>query len=180
MIKSIAIISIIAMLFSCTNNAKEVKDFLADKNLPIAVAKNANHVYKDSGKITSKLISPLLYDFSNRKHSYSEFPKGIKIVTIDKNEKDSTTITGNYALTYNKTSISEIRGNVIIINHTSKSTLKTDQLFWDQKLRYFFTEANFLLVKEKDTFTGIGFESKQDLTKWIAKNVAGNLETKLN
>ena len=48
------------MLFSCSNNTQEVRDFLVSKNLPIGVAKDAFHVYKDSGRITSKLITPLL------------------------------------------------------------------------------------------------------------------------
>lgn len=171
----------VAMFFSCTNNAKEVRNFLAEKNLPIAVAKNAHHIYKDSGKITSKLTTPLLHDFSNRKdHPYNEFPEGIKIVTIDKNGIDSTTVTGNYALSYTRTSISEIRGNVVVVNHTAKSKLATDQLYWDQKLGYFFSEDKFILIKEKDTFIGVGFESKEDLTKWIAKDVTGNLEAKQN
>ena len=142
----------VAMFFSCTNNVKEVRNFLAEKNLPIAVAKNTYHVYKDSGRITSKLTTPLLHDFSNRKeHPYSEFPKGIKIVTINKNGIDSTTVTGNYALSYSKTLISEIRGNVIVVNHAGKTILKTGQLYWDQKLGYYFSEDKFLLIKEKQT-----------------------------
>lgn len=173
---SIASISLVAMLFSCTNNTKQVRDLLADKNKPIGIAKNINHVYKDSGRIANRLIATLLYDFSNRKeHPYNEFPKGIKIVTIDKNEKDSTTITGNYALTYNKTVISEIKGNVVIINHTQKTKLETNQLFWDQKEQYFFTEEGFRLTTPRDTINGFGFESKQDLTKWIAKDITGDI-----
>ena len=53
--KSIPLVVMIGMLFSCTNDSNKVRDFLAEKNLPIAVAKNANHFYKDSGKVTSKL-----------------------------------------------------------------------------------------------------------------------------
>ena len=102
------------MLFSCSNNTQEVRDFLASKNLPIGIAKNAFHVYKDSGRITSKLITPLLHDFSNRKqHPYNEFPEGIKIINFE--EKDSVTITGNYAISYSKTSVSEITGNVVVL-----------------------------------------------------------------
>ncbi len=177
---SIAAILMAAIFFSCTNDSKQVRDFLADKNLPIGIAKNIYHVYKDSGKITSKLTTKLLYDFSNRKeHPYNEFPKGIKIVTIGKNG-DSITVTGNYALSYSKTGIAEIRGNVIIINHTDNVKLETDQLYWDQKLKYYFSEEKFRLTKQKDTFFGVGFESKEDLTKWIAKDVTGNLEVKQN
>ena len=107
----------IILLFSCTNNIKEVQDFLADKNLPIGVAKNINLVYKDSGEIVTKMQSPLVLDYSNRKaHPYSEFPKGIYITKFSK-EGDSTTISGNYSITYTKTKISEIRDSVVIINY---------------------------------------------------------------
>ena len=176
--KNIVAITVVAMFFSCSNDTKKVRDFLAEKNLPIGVAKNAFHVYKDSGKITSKLITPLLLDYSNRKeHPYNEFPKGIKIVNFENNGKDSVTITGNYAISYSKTSVSEIKGNVVVVNHTEKSTLKTSQLFWDQNSNYFFSEKPFVLTTPKDTIKGIGFEAKEDLSKWLSKNITGEIAT---
>lgn len=176
--KSIVVVFATTMLFSCTNDSKEVRDFLAEKNLPIAIAKNAYHVYKDSGKVTSKLITPLLNDFSNRKdHPYKEFPEGVKIVNFDNNEKDSVTVIGDYALSYSKTLISEIKGNVVVVNHTDRTRLETSQLFWDQKNKYFFTEQDFVLMTRTDTINGIGFESKQDLTKRVAKEVTGQIIT---
>lgn len=167
------------MLFSCSNSTEEVRNFLEEKNLPIGKAKDAYHVYKDSGRITSKLITPLLLDFSNRtKHPYNEFPIGIKIINFDNKSKDSVTITGNYALTYSKTEISEIKGDVVVVNHTDKSRLETEQLFWDQKTKYFVSEKPFSLFKEKDTVIGVGFECKEDLSKHLAKKTTGRLETK--
>lgn len=174
--KSIALVVLTVVLFSCSNNTQEVRDFLASKNLPIGVAKDAFHVYKDSGRITSKLITPLLHDFSNRKkHPYNEFPEGIKIVNFE--GKDSVTITGNYALTYSKTAVSEIKGNVVVLNHTEKSRLETEQLFWDQNTQYFFSEKAFVLSTLKDTIYGIGFECKENLSKHLAKKTKGKLET---
>lgn len=164
------------MLFSCSNSTQEVKDFLATKNLPTGIAKNAFHVYKDSGRITSKLITPLLHDYSNRtNHPYNEFPNGIKIINFE--GKDSITITGNYALTYSKTSVSEIKGNVVVLNHSEKTKLKTEQLFWDQNTNYFFSEKPFVLMTLKDTIYGVGFECKEDLSKHLAKKTTGRLET---
>ncbi len=175
--KSIVIISI-TMLFSCTNNTQQVRDFLVAKNLPIGIAKNAYHVYKDSGKITSKLITPLMHDYRNREnHPYNEFPLGLKIINFENNGKDSVTITGDYGLSYSKTLVSEIKGNVVIVNHTNKSRLETEQLFWDQKSKYFFSEKNYTLTTSKDTVYGVGFECKEDLSKWLAKNTTGKLET---
>ncbi|WP_036823837.1 LPS export ABC transporter periplasmic protein LptC [Polaribacter sp. Hel1_85] len=174
--KSITVLFITVMLFSCSNNTQEVRDFLASKNLPIGVAKDAFHVYKDSGRITSKLITPLLRDFSNRKqHPYNEFPKGIKIINFE--GKDSVTITGNYALSYSKTSISEITGNVVVLNHKEQSKLETEHLLWDQNTKYFFSEAAFTLTTLKDTIYGVGFESKEDLSMHLAKKTTGKLET---
>ncbi|MEE9407121.1 MAG: LPS export ABC transporter periplasmic protein LptC [Polaribacter sp.] len=177
-LKSITVTLVTVMLFSCSNNTQQVRDFLASKNLPIGTAKNAHHVYKDSGRITSKLITPLRLDFSNRKkHPYSEFPKGIKIVNFDKNGLDSVTISGDYSLSYDKTKVAEIRGNVVVLNHTEQSKLVTEQLFWDQNTKYFFSEKAFTLTTQKDTIYGIGFESKEDLSKHLARKTTGKLET---
>jgi len=178
-LKNIVVISLAAMFFSCENSVKEVNDFLADKNLPIGESENVFHVYKDSGNIVFRLNTPLLLDFSNRKkHPYSEFPKGVELVTISKNGLDSTTVTGNYAISFSKTSVSELIGNVVVYNHTEKSKLETSQLYWDQKSKYFFTEKPFVLTVDKDTVFGVGFESKENLSEWVLKKVTGNLNIK--
>jgi len=172
-IKSIATIILVAMLFSCGNELKEVQDFLADKNLPIGIAKNVDLIHTDSGRVKTKLITPLLHDFNNRKeHPYQEFPEGIKIITFDK-KNDSITLTANYARTYSKTGISEVNGNVIVINHKEESKLFTEQLFWDQTSHYIYTEKAFRLITKTDTINGKGFESKEDLSKVTMKDISG-------
>ncbi len=172
-IKSIATLILVAMLFSCGNDLKEVQDFLADKNLPIGIAKNVNLIHTDSGRVKTKLTTPLLYDFSNREtHPYQEFPEGIKIITFDK-KKDSVTLTANYTKTYSKTGISEVKGNVIVTNHKEKSNLFTEQLFWDQTTHYIYTEKAFRLITKTDTINGKGFESNEDLSKVTMKDISG-------
>jgi len=173
--KSIARIFSAMLFISCTNDIKEVRDFLADKNLPIAVAKNINLKYSDSGKITTKLIAPVLFDYSNRKaQPYKEFPKGIELTTYQKNG-DSILIKANYGKSYTLTNVSEIIGNVQIINFKSKTKLNTEQLYWDQNLHYFFTEKKVRIISKKDTTFGIGFEANEDLSKAIVKNTSGTL-----
>ncbi len=172
-VKLFATLFLVAMLFSCGNDLKEVQDFLADKNLPIGISKNVNLIHTDSGNVKTKLITPLLYDFSNRtEHPYQEFPEGIKIITFDK-KKDSVTLTADYTKTYSKTGISEVNGNVIIINHKEKSKLFTEQLFWDQTTHYIYTEKAFRLITKTDTINGKGFESNEDLSKVTMKDISG-------
>lgn len=177
MINSVILIGM-TLFFSCTNDITEVRDFLADKNLPIGIAENINTIYKDSGEVSTKMSSPLLYDFANREaHPYSEFPKGIHITKIYKNG-DSTTVDGNYAIVYNKTNMSELRGKVLIINHQKKYTLKTQQVYWDQKNHYYFTEKPFTFYTPTDTLQGEGFESTENLTNWLVKNNSGSVYVK--
>ena len=172
-IKFIVTLFLVAMLFSCGNNLKEVQDFLADKNLPIGITKGVNLIHTDSGRVKTKLITPLLYDFSNRtEHPYQEFPEGIKIINFDK-KGDSITIIADYTVTYSKTGISEIKGNIIINNHKEKSKLFTEQLFWDQTTHYIYTEKAFRLITQTDTINGKGFESNEDLSKVTMKNISG-------
>ena len=68
----------------------------------------------------------------------------------------------------------------MVINHTDASRLETDQLFWDQKNKYFFTEKSFILTKINDTVIGVGFESMENLKKYVAKKTVGNIVTNEN
>ena len=119
------------------------------------------------------LVSTIIEGTHHQRFFAEHLPRLTNVVEGE----DSVTITGNYALSYAKTSISEIKGNVIVINHTDKSRLETEQLFWDEETKYFVSEKAFTLMKEKDTVFGIGFESKDDLTKHLAKKTTGRLET---
>ncbi|WP_111706484.1 LPS export ABC transporter periplasmic protein LptC [Lutibacter citreus] len=177
-VRNIVIVFSIAMFFSCTNSAKEVRDFLADKNLPIGVANNIYLKHTDSGRVDVKMKAPIMLDFRNRaNHPYSEFPEGVFITTIEKNG-DSTTIKGDYAKSYDKTEVSEIRDNVVIINHAKKNKLETSEIYWDQKSKYFFTEKRFVFYTESDTIYGTGFEASQDLSLWWVKNQSGIIQLK--
>ena len=174
-LKSIVNILLTMLFISCTNDIKEVRDFLADKNLPIAVAKDINLIHTDSGILKTKLRAPLLNDYSNRNdHPYQEFPKGLELTSFQKNG-DSILISADYGKSYIKTNISEIIGHVEIVNFESKTRLTTEQLYWDQNLHYFFTEKKVRIISEKDTTFGIGFEANEDLSKATIKNTSGTL-----
>jgi len=177
---NIAAIFLVAMFFSCGNDIKEVEDFLAEKNLPIGIAKNVNLIHTDSGRIKTNLISPVMHDFSNRKkHPYIEFPEGIEIITYG-NKGDSVILTADYSINFNKTNISEIKNNVIVNNPSEDTKLFTSQLFWDANEHYIYTEKEFTLIIGSDTIRGTGFESNEDLSKVNMKSIRGTIYVKEN
>ena len=168
---NIATIFIVAMFFSCGNELKEVEDFLAEKNLPIGVAKNIHVIHTDSGKVKTKLTAPIMNDFSNRKnHPFTEFPEGLIAVSYDE-LNDSVILYADYSINYSMTNISEVKGNVSVINYADSSELMTEQLFWDANVHYFYTEKKFTYIKKFDTINGIGFESNEDLSKINMKSI---------
>lgn len=174
-LKSIATILLVAMFFSCGNDIKEVQDFLAEKNLPIGIAKNVHLVHTDSGKVKTILISPEMQDFSNRKdHPYTLFPDGLKIVSYDE-AGDSVVLTAGYTITFSKTNISEIKDEVTITNPGENAKLITDQLFWDSNEHYIYTEKDFTLITSSDTIFGTGFESSEDLSKVNMRSIKGSV-----
>jgi LPS export ABC transporter protein LptC len=175
-IKFIAAIFIVAMFFSCGNDYNKVNDFLADKNLPIGVTKNIDLIQTVNGKVKNKLKTSLLFDYNNReKHPYQEFPEGLKMIIFDK-KGDSTTITADYSITYTKTSITELKGHVFVLNHAKKYTLRTEQLYWDQKENYFYSDKKSIFTRELDTINGLdGFDSNSDLTNYVVLNNNGNV-----
>jgi LPS export ABC transporter protein LptC len=179
-LKNIAAILLVAMFFSCGNELKEVQDFLAEKNLPIGEAKDVYLIHTDSGKVKTKLITPLMNDYSNRKrHPYTEFPDGLTIVTYD-DKGDSVTLKADYAITYTKTNISEAVNNVSVTNHAEHSILFTDQLFWDSGVHYIYTEKKFTLITQTDTINGKGLEAREDLSQVNMKSIYGTVYVKEN
>ncbi len=67
---------------------------------------------------------------------------------------------------------------MVIINYAKKNRLETEQIFWDQKTHYFFTEKKFTFYTLSDTIHGTGFEATEDLKIWWVKNQTGIINIK--
>ena len=134
-------IFILIFLLSCEDNFQEIQNINSKNILPIGITENLKLIYTDSAKVKAILYSSLNKDFTNQSFPYSEFPKGLKITFYD-NYLNETIVTSDYAITYNKTNIVNLIGNVVI-NNFDGSELKTKQLYWDPEQEWLFTEEKF-------------------------------------
>jgi LPS export ABC transporter protein LptC len=132
---------IFIFLLSCEDNFQEIQNINSKNILPIGITENLKLIYTDSAKVKAILYSNLNKDFTNQSFPYSEFPDGVKITFYD-NDLNETIVTSDYAITYNKTNIVNLTGNVVI-NNFDGSELKTKQLYWDPEQEWLFTEENF-------------------------------------
>lgn len=170
-IKNKVIALAVTLFFSCTNNFKAVNKIGVSQNESQGIGVDVNAIRTDSGRVVANLITPKLFDFENRKFPYSEFPEGVTLHLFDKKNL-KTTIVSDYAIIYSQTDVIDMQGNVVVSTHEGDS-LYADQLFYDQKKEWLFTNLP-VRQKSKGYLTkGKGFDSDRDFKKAEVLDVSG-------
>jgi LPS export ABC transporter protein LptC len=156
-----SVIVLTVVLFSCESNFHDVQRFNSVAFNPIGESENINLKYTDSGRVSAILISPLMRDFTQLENGYNEFPKGVDITLFDKNGQQ-TRILADHGTRYEKTEIIDLDGNVRISDQTGK-LLTTEQLYFDQKNEWFYTEKYFKFTDGKGSnLEGPGVDFSKD------------------
>jgi LPS export ABC transporter protein LptC len=148
------------LLVGCESNFKDVQKINFSEFTPSGEAENFNLRYTDSGRITSILVSPKMLDYATVEFPFTEFPKGVDVTFFDKNGK-KTFVRSDYAVTYKGTDIIDLQGNVRISTETGQ-LMETEQLYFDQKAQWFFTEKRFKFTDPKGVSYGEGVELSKE------------------
>lgn len=159
---------------SCESNLKEVQKINYSEFTPSGEAEDFNLKYTDSGRITSILVSPEMRDFATVEYPFTEFPKGIDVTFFDKKGK-KTFVKSNYAVTYKGTDIIDLQGKVRISNETGQ-LMETEQLYFDQKAQWFFTEKKFKFTDPKGVSYGEGIDFSKDFKIVNSQKISGTID----
>ena len=165
----------VTLFFGCESNFKEVQKINFSDFVPGGDADNVNVKYTDSGLIKSILVSPKMLDFSNVDFPFTEFPKGIDVTLYD-NKAKRTFITANYAVSYKLTNIIDLQGKVKIKSENGQM-LETEQLYYDQKNEWFFTEKKFKLTDLKGSSNGQGIDFSKDFKVINSQRITGEFQS---
>ena len=165
----------ITLFLGCESNFKEVQKINFSEFVPSGEADKINLKYTDSGRITAVLVSPKMREFASVDFPFTEFPKGIDVTLFDKNGK-KTFIKSDYATSFKSTNIIDLKGNVKI-NSQDGQTLETDQLYFDQKNEWFFTEKSFKFTDPKGVSNGKGIDFSKDFKVINSQSIAGEVES---
>ena len=175
---SIAIIIstwLIVMLFSsCESNLKEVQKINFSEFTPSGEAEDLNLKYTDSGAIKSILVSPKMLDYATVTYPFTEFPNGIHVTFYEINGK-KTFVTSNYAVSYKTTSVIDLQGKVVISNEFGQK-LETEQLYFDQKNNWFYTNNTFKFTDPKGVSYGEGIDFSKDFKIVNSQKISGEIE----
>ncbi|HET7361420.1 MAG TPA: LPS export ABC transporter periplasmic protein LptC [Salinimicrobium sp.] len=168
----IVTICFVAMLFSCEGNLKEVRELSMPADAPQAIGYGMDMVYTNEGEVVATLKGDKFLDFTNKEFPYREFPEGLKVQFFD-DENQKSTVTADYGIQYLETGIVDLRGNVEIITSDSVR-LSADQLYWDQKQEWVFTDKpNTITFKNGAVNTGQGFDANQEFTTFRSRSNIG-------
>lgn len=160
-IQYIVTVFAVTMFFSCESNLKQVQKLNQKTFTPTGQADTINLVYTDSGRVKVILISPKMVDYASLENPYTEFPKGVR-VTIYDDKENKNYVDADYAVSYKKTNLIDLQGNVKITTYDNK-ILETSQLYYDQKNEWFFTEKHFKYLDGEGGFLeGPGVDFSKD------------------
>ena len=162
------------LLFSCKDNFKEVQKSTFAEFTPIGEADSINIKYTDSGKIKSVLISPKMLDYASVEFPFTEFPKGVNVTLYDDHGK-KTFVNSKYAVTFKNTDLIDLQGHVKITNETGQ-VFETEQLYFDQKNEWFYTEKRYKFTDPKGVSYGEGVDFSKDFKIINSQAVSGEIE----
>ena len=162
-------------IIACESNFRDVQKMGFAEFSPSGDADGINLKYTDSGRITANLVSPKMLDYATVEYPFTEFPKGIHLTLYDKNGKQ-TYIDAKYAVSHKVTNLIDLQDNVKISNQNGE-LLETEQLYYDQKNEWFFTEKKFKFTSPKGVSYGEGIDFSKDFKKVNSQKISGEVQS---
>src|SRR5690606_13786006 len=168
------VLALAALTTACEGNFKEVQKMSFAEFMHSGEADDFNLRYTDSSRITSISVSPKMRDFSNVAFPFTEFPKGVDVTIFDKNG-EKTFVKADYGVSYKLTNIIDLQGNVRISTEKGQ-LLETEQLYYDQKHEWFYTEKKFKFTDPKGISHGDGVDFSKDFRVVNSQRISAELE----
>ncbi|MCF6131010.1 LPS export ABC transporter periplasmic protein LptC [Flavobacterium wongokense] len=159
----------------CESNFRDVQKMGFSEFSPSGDADGINLKYTDSGRITANLVSPKMLDYATVQYPFTEFPQGMHLTLYDKNGKE-TYIDARYAVSHKATNLIDLQDHVKISNQNGEM-LETEQLYYDQKNEWFFTEKKFKFTSPKGVSYGEGIDFSKDFKKVNSQKISGEVQS---
>lgn len=160
------------MVFGCESNFKEVQKINFTDFTPTGEADSLVVKYTDAGNIKAVLTAPKMLDYASVDFPFTEFPKGMKTTIFD-NKGQKTYVSSDYALSFKRTEIIDLRGHVRFETDRGQ-VLQTEQMYYDQKNQWFYTDKPFTLSDPlRGSTQGQGIDFDRDLKVINYQKVTG-------
>ncbi len=157
------------MFVSCENNLANVKVITASDETPDRIMTDFHSYYSDSGIVRYEIIASKMQDFSNG-NPKTIFDNGLTVKYYGNNSDLISTLSAEYAELKPMENIIIARNNVIFTNHEKEQTLRTEELFWDQRLKKIRTTKRFYVDSPNTKAEGTGLIADETFSNYTMTN----------
>jgi LPS export ABC transporter protein LptC len=162
-------------LASCENDLKDVER-ISNRSISIPVDKSygVEIIYSDSAKVKARVLTPELHHYDTEK-PYYEMPKGVTLILLDENKKETSRITSDYAIMRENDKITELKRNVVAVNKEGK-IFKSEELIYDQNQNKFYSNQLVSIITKTQTINGTSFWANESFSYYEIQQSTGNFD----
>ncbi len=161
---AVTLMSSCFFMLACENNVNEVQA-LSARIGGIDVGKDVSIFISTDGKMSAKLMAPLMKKYLLDSGKMVEFPNTLKVDFYKDSLHIESKLSANYANYKEAENKVFLRDNVVVYNVLG-DTLWCKEMIWDQITNKFTTDKE-VIVKQHNPIAkiyGKGFEANQNLT----------------
>jgi LPS export ABC transporter protein LptC len=157
---------------SCENDEKEVDKFFK-KQVAVEEARKVESYLSQSGIVKAKLTSPYMLRVQ-ADSPYMEFPHTMHVDFYNDSTVIESTVDSRYAKYVEFDRKVLLRDSVLVISIKNGDTLRTQELWWDQDKKEFYTDKPaHVFQRDKIIFAKNGLRAAQDLTSYTFYSSSG-------
>ena len=172
----IFLIAMIMLICGCEEKIKpSITNTKLGQDIPTQESWDARIIFTNSGKITGILKAGHIAMYAAKK--YTILDSNITVDFFDENEKHTSILTAQRGKVNDVTKDFEANEHVVVISD-SGTTLRTEELYWDNTNRKIHTPAFVEIISPKEQIQGHGLISDQSLKNYTILKVIG--QAKMN
>ncbi|WP_066757189.1 LPS export ABC transporter periplasmic protein LptC [Crocinitomix algicola] len=168
--KSILAFSLVGVLFSCENDLETIKTVTATDESPDEIVNHMHTLYSDSGVVNYEIIATRVEKFGEPK-DITVFKDGFTVNFYKAKDSIVSKLTADYGEMRDREKLIIAKNNVIFTNYDKNQTLKTEELYWDQKEKRVKTDKQFNIIGDKTEVWGYGLDTDENFTDYNAHKV---------
>jgi LPS export ABC transporter protein LptC len=161
-------------IYSCENDIRDIKK-LTDKKTAVEEARSIQSYLSQDGKVKAKLTAPFMLRYVTDS-SYVEFPNTLHVDFYN----DTMAVESQLDALYGKYREWEkkvyLRDSVVVINKMTGDTLRSPELWWDQRTEKIYTDKPVRIhTRDKVIFGEYGLVASQDFSEYVINQARGTL-----
>jgi LPS export ABC transporter protein LptC len=150
---------------SCENDLENIKKVTATDQTPDQITNGLHSIYSDSGLVVYEILANRMEVFEKPNQS-TYFKNGLTVNYYNKQGDMVSSLKADYAEIKEAENLVVCRNNVIFTNYEKQQTLKTEELFWDKKLKKVRTSKNFFVESPTMEASGMGLETDETFSNY--------------